>query len=522
MFGGGFGQLIAINEELIATEEELRQQYDKLQKKEAALALANQRLQDIIEFLPDATFVIGPDKKIIAWNRAIEEMTGMPKEQMLGKGDYMYSLPFYGIPRPGLVDFAFNAEADPSSFYDYFEKKGITLHGQSYLPDLHGGKGAYIWGIVSPLFDKEKQVVGAIETIRDITEQKQLEERLKHISLHDSLTGLHNRAYFEEEMRRVGGGRGNTAGIIVCDVDGLKLVNDTLGHEAGDALLLTVANIIRSSFRESDVVARIGGDEFAAIIPDTKESTLAEACKRIKDAIARHNATNHELPLSISVGFAARSDQSISINELFKEADNKMYREKLHQAQSTRSAVVQTLMKMLQVRDFMTEEHADRLQILIVNLASAIDLPERSLTDLRLLAQFHDIGKIGVPDSILFKPGPLNAEEIAEMRQHCVIGHRIAILAPDLVPIADWVLKHHEWWNGEGYPLGLKGEEIPLECRILAIADAYDAMTSDRPYRKALTQTAAIKELRRCAGIQFDPQLVEKFIHLLKKQRLNA
>lgn len=515
-------ELIAINEELIATEEELRQQYEKLRKKEADLAVANQRLQDIIEFLPDATFVIGQDKKIIAWNRAIEEMTGMPKEQMLGEGDYAYSIPFYGKPRLGLVDFAFNTESDPDSFYDSFELKGITLHGQSYLPDMHGGKGAYIWGIASPLFDKEKRVVGAIETIRDITEQKQLEERLKHISLHDTLTGLHNRAYFEEEMRRIEAGRSNSVGIIVCDVDGLKFVNDTLGHEAGDTLLLKAAGIIRSSFRESDVVARIGGDEFAAIIPNSEENTVEEACKRIKRAIDRYNETNRELPLSISVGFAARSDHSVSINELFKEADNKMYREKLYQAQSTRSAVVQTLMKMLQVRDFMTEEHADRLQILIVDLASAIDLPERSVTDLRLFAQFHDIGKVGVPDSILFKPGLLNAEETAEMRQHCIIGHRISILAPDLVPIADWVLKHHEWWNGKGYPLGLKGEEIPLECRILAIVDAYDAMISDRPYRKALTQTEAIKELKKCSGTQFDPQLVEKFIHLLKKDSLSC
>jgi len=141
------------------------------------------------------------------------------------------------------------------------------------------------------------------------------------------------------------------------------------------------------------------------------------------------------------------------------------------------------------------------------------------LTDLRLLAQFHDIGKVGVPDSILFKAGPLNAEETIDMRQHCIIGQRIAILAPDLVPIADWVLKHHEWWNGEGYPLGLKGEEIPLECRILAIVDAYDAMISDRPYRKALTHAEAMKELMKCSGTQFDPQLVQKFVQLLDKRK---
>jgi len=511
-------ELTAINEELMATEEELRQHYKKLQEKEKDLAAANQRLQDIIEFLPDATFAVNREGKVIAWNRAMEEMTGVPKEEMLGKGDYEYSIPFYESPRPALVDFILDTESQPNLFYEIFERKGDTLHSASFLPKMYGGKGAYIWGTASPLFDKEGNIVGAIETIRDITKQKQMEDRMKYLSLHDPLTGLHNRAYFEEEMRRVEDGRYTAAGIIVCDVDGLKFINDTLGHEAGDSLLLIAASIIKSSFRESDVVARIGGDEFAVILPNSEEKTVESACKRIRDAVARYNAEKPELPLSISVGFATRSDTSINIRELFKEADNKMYREKLHRTQSTRSVVVQTLMRILETRDFHTEEHADRLQVLVVDFASAMGLPERSLTDLRLLAQFHDIGKVGVPDSMLFKPGPLTEGELAEMQRHCVIGHRIAVLAPDLAPIADWILKHHEWWNGEGYPLGLKGEEIPRECRMLAIVDAYDAMTSDRPYRKAMTHAEAVHELQRCAGTQFDPQLVPKFIQVIEQK----
>jgi len=134
---------------------------------------------------------------------------------------------------------------------------------------------------------------------------------------------------------------------------------------------------------------------------------------------------------------------------------------------------------------------------------------------MRLLAQFHDIGKVGIPDRILFKPGPLTPQEIEEMRKHCEIGHRIALSAPDLVPIADWILKHHEWWNGQGYPLGLKGEEIPLECRILSIVDAYDAMTNNRPYRKALPHQVAMEELIKCSGTQFEPHLVQELVRKL-------
>ena len=220
-------------------------------------------------------------------------------------------------------------------------------------------------------------------------------------------------------------------------------------------------------------MARIGGDEFAVLLPGSDETTTERVCSELRDAVDRYNAANPERPLSTSIGFAARSDTSKSMSDLFKEADDNMYREKLHRSRSTRSVIVQTLMKAMQARDFITEGHLDRLESLVARVAAAIGLPERNITDLRLLARFHDIGKVGIPDRILMKPGALTPEEIEEMRLHCEIGLRIAQSVPDLASISDWILKHHEWWNGQGYPLGLKGEEIPLECRILAIVDAY-------------------------------------------------
>lgn len=350
----------------------------------------------------------------------------------------------------------------------------------------------------------------------DITERKQSEDRLKYLSLHDPLTGLFNRTYFEQEMRRYASGRYNPVGLIICDVDGLKIINDTLGHDAGDLLLIEASRVIKSSFRESDVVARIGGDEFAVLLPNSPGFVVERAHYRIKCSIDRYNELKPGIPLSISIGFASNDETMSEMSDLFKEADNNMYREKLHRSQSARSAIVQTLMKALEARDFITEGHADRLKNLVSDMAQFLGLSERSITDLRLLAQFHDIGKVGIPDRILFKADVLTQEEIVEMRRHCEIGHRIAQAAPDLIPIADWILKHHEWWNGQGYPLGLKGEEIPLACRILAIADAYDAMTSNRPYRKAMNSNHAINELLRCAGTQFDPVLVQSFLNVKK------
>lgn len=210
----------------------------------------------------------------------------------------------------------------------------------------------------------------------------------------------------------------------------------------------------------------------------------------------------------------ALKERGFSFDSLFKEAYSRMKRGKLDRNQSYGGALVHTLITALEAREFITG-HSERLQEMVAFLGKFLNLPAATITNLRLLAQFHDIGKVGVPDHILFKPGPLTVDEALEMQRHCEIGYHIALSAPRLVPIADWILKHHEWWNGKGYPLGLKGEEIPIECRILAIADAYDAMTNDRPYRRAIPPEAARAEIKRCAGVQFDPELVDKFLKIL-------
>ena len=356
----------------------------------------------------------------------------------------------------------------------------------------------------------------AVGIAADITDLKLGEEKLKYLSLHDPLTGLYNRIYFEEEMSRIEKTRCGTVGILSCDVDGLKLVNDTLGHDQGDRLLAAAARVIRSSFREGDLAARIGGDEFAVILPNTTESAVENACQRIQEAVESYNTTTPELPLSISVGFAIRNGSHKNLKDVFKEADNHMYRKKLYRTQSIRSTIVSTLINTLRARDLATEQHASRLEKLLVRMATLIGLPESTTADLSLLAKFHDIGKVGISDAILLKEGPFTPEEWAEMKRHCEIGYRIALSAADLVPIADWILKHHEWWDGQGYPLGIKGEEIPVECRLLAIADAYEALISARTYRRRYSPREAMAELRKYAGTQFDPELLDIFLKMVE------
>jgi len=354
-----------------------------------------------------------------------------------------------------------------------------------------------------------------IATVRDITNRKEMEDKLNYLALHDKVTGLYNRVYFEDKLQQLTNNGQMPIGIIMCDVDGLKLVNDTFGHQAGDHLLASAAKIIATCIAGKGEVARVGGDEFAVIIEKRDRMQIEEICHCINEGVKAFCNENTEVPMSISTGLSIRTHPEQSMVDVFKAADDNMYRQKLYSSQSVRSSIVQTLGKALEARDFVTSGHADRLQHLIVKLAMAVGLGDSRLSDLRLFGNFHDIGKVGIADEILFKPGRLTKDEFEIMKRHCEIGYRIALSSGDLAPIADWILKHQEWWNGQGYPLGIKGEEIPLACRILSIVDAYDAMTNDRPYRAAMHHGAAIVELERCAGTQFDPSLVGVFKQLV-------
>jgi diguanylate cyclase (GGDEF)-like protein/PAS domain S-box-containing protein len=397
--------------------------------------------------------------------------------------------------------------------YNKVFNSGIPERGFCWVITRPDGQKRDIEVSVSPIRDQNGNICGFRGTARDITERKQVEDRLRYLSLHDTLTGLYNRTYFEEEMRRLEKGRRFPVSLICGDLDGLKLINDTLGHKKGDQLLKAAARAIKEALRASDVVARMGGDEFVVVLPETDAAGAENACRRILESIDRHNRQNPELPLHISLGWSTAKTKS-EIGNLFKRADNYMYREKMLTSNGSKSTIFRTLISALEDRDFIKQGHITRLQETVTGMGRAIGLSNRELADLVLLAQFHDIGKVGLSDDVLFKAKPLTDSERMEIKSHCEIGCRIARAAPDLAHIADLILAHHEWWNGHGYPLRLRGEKIPVACRILAIADAYDAMTSDRPYRKAMSRKEAIAELKRHAGTQFDPELVELFVKL--------
>lgn len=359
--------------------------------------------------------------------------------------------------------------------------------------------------------DSDQEV---ITFIRDITEKKRFEEKLKFLSMHDQLTGLYNRAFFEEEMKRLDRGRSYPITMLSADLDDLKLVNDSMGHDAGDKLLVKAANILKKSVRGSDILARVGGDEFTVILPRTDPETGEEIAARIRLNVEEYNNQNPEMPLGLSIGLATAEESNIALQDIFKKADDHMYHDKLHRSNRVRTKTVEALLAALAERDHVMEGHTERLADICRKIGQEINLSSRQLSDLALLAQVHDLGKVGIPDKILFKEGPLTDEEWKTMRLHPEKGYRIAVTSPDLSGVAELILKHHERWDGNGYPLGLKGTEIPVECRILSIVDAFDAMTNDRPYSKAVSYETALKEILNCAGTQFDPDLTDVFVTL--------
>lgn len=334
--------------------------------------------------------------------------------------------------------------------------------------------------------------------------------RVLYLHHNDELTGCFNRRYFDDHKEIYTDPSLVPYSVIMADLDALKIVNDAFGHAAGDELLQKAAAAIRASLRDGDIPIRWGGDEFLVLLPLTDEMEA----RRVVDAILRQSAEEsvEAISLKVSLGWATREVPSHSLAETIREAEDMMYRNKVLEKQSHRGGLIETIITTLHEKNPREASHSRRVGEVSKALAKAMGLTELEEQTLQAIGTLHDIGKIAVDERVLNKTGPLTREERDAVQRHPEIGFRILSTSPDTKEIAEWILCHHERWDGTGYPRGLAGEEIPLIARIIGIADAYDAMSSERPYRKPLTTAEIRAEFEKNAGAQFDPGLTERFL----------
>ena len=463
---------------------------------------AEAKFRSIFANAAEGIFQSTADGKFIVANPACARILGFPsaEELIIQNPDE---------PRGPFVD--------PSRLKDFqglLEDRGAV---QGYEAQVYRKDGNKIWVSINARAIRNPRggVLFHEGTIQDITERKRAEDQIQYLSFHDKLTGLYNRAYFEEELKRLDTERQLPLSIIMGDVNGLKLINDAFGHQEGDKVLIQVANILIEACRKEDVVARWGGDEFTIFLPRTSQSVTSEVIDRIR--LGCSEANQGPVEFSISLGAETKADPSQDIQVILKEAEERMYRNKLLESKSVRNCIISSLRRTLFEKSHETEEHTRRLQQLSLQFGLALRLSGGEIDELALLATLHDIGKIAIPEGIILEPGNLSPEEWELIWKHPEVGYRIARSSPELAPIAEAILSHHEWWDGSGYPRGLEGEDIPLISRIIAIADAYDAMTQGRPYKKALSREETLQQLQKRAGSQFDPNLLDIFVKITER-----
>ncbi|MFW5988287.1 MAG: HD domain-containing phosphohydrolase [bacterium] len=335
-----------------------------------------------------------------------------------------------------------------------------------------------------------------------------------HISFRDELTDLYNRGFLEKEIKRLNTNRQLPISMIMADLNGLKLINESYGYKKGDEILIKTAHLLKKCLRTEDIVARWGGDEFVILLPNTNKKEAQKIYERIKNKC--QESENDDFPISLGLGIGIKTEPEEDFEEIFNQAQEKMGQNKLMEGKSAKNLMVKSLLNTLGAKSFETQEHAMRMTALSQKLGEKIGVTNFQLERLSLLAQLHDIGKTAISEEILTKPGELTQKEWETIKTHPERGFKIAASTPEFASVAEEIMAHHEHWDGTGYPNGLKGEEIPYLARIISIIDSYDVMRHDRPYSEAISKEKALKEIKDCGGSHFDPELAEKFVEMMK------
>lgn len=499
---------------------------------------SEERYRILFEKGPDAIIVANTETKRFEFvNESACKMLGYTRDEFL-KLSVSHIHPKEDLP---YILERFNAlareEIKVIEDIPVLRKDGTIFYADIRAPRMYFGGKIYLVGFFRDITERK----GIEEALRKSEQKyKRLYKKVKALAERDSLTGLFNRRrickLLENEIERAK--RKETIfSIMMLDVDDLKLINDAYGHIVGDRLLINVAKTLKDSCRLVDLIGRYGGDEFLVILPYTHGEKAGVIAQRISEKIRqqglRINGTRN-IPIRLSIGVATYPFDSMVSKELISLADRRMYESKQFgktivstsvpevkkylEAKVPTLSLLEGLVTAVDGKDHYTKAHSELVTRFSLSLGKKVSLPPEQMEALRIAGLLHDIGKIGIPETILRKPGPLGREEFELIKQHPRLG---AMMLDGPPPHRKYVLDairyHHERYDGKGYPGRLKGKDIPLLARIIGIADAYCAMITDRPYRKALSQDEAIAELKRGAGTQFDPELVDKFIKCIKE-----
>lgn len=470
-------------------EKQLKESYVELQVYVKQLAASEEKNRAIVKAIPDILFVLNRDGVFLECEASNDDI-------LLKKKDFLIGKTINEIMPKEISELAYrnlnlvfnNGELQSFEYQLNYER----IHGYFEVRMVKRGK--------------EK----VLAILRDITRRKELENSLEYLSYNDQLTGLKNRRFYEEELKRLDVKENLPLTIVLGDVNGLKLINDSFGHDSGDELIRKAGTIISKGCSPEYIVTRVGGDEFVILLPKTDDDKAKEIIENINKLMQKEKVEN--INISISFGYETKRNDEEDIQEVFRKAEKYMYKKKLFEGSYMKGRIVNTIINTLNEKNKQEEQHPFRVSQLCKSIGKSIGLPEGKIEELQTAALLHDIGKIAIDENILNKAGKLTDDEYQEIKRHPEIGYRILNTINGMSEIAKYVLLHHEKWNGSGYPKGLKGESIPLAARIIAIADAFDSMISERNYRRAMPERFALEELKKNAGIQFDPELVNVFI----------
>jgi diguanylate cyclase (GGDEF)-like protein/PAS domain S-box-containing protein len=485
---------------------ERQKMIEKRKHIEMQLLLEREWLKTTLLSIGDGVLAVDREGNVLLLNKKAEKLTGYKQDDAIGKpADMIFNIVAERtrkhVEHP--VSIVLNSET-----INTLENDAILI-----------SKAEAEWHIntlATPIRDKDHNTMGVVLVFKEINEQKKRIRALEDLSFRDGLTDLYNRRFFEEELTRLDVKRNLPLSLVMLDVNGLKLTNDAFGHKVGDELLRKLAVALKEVCRADDIIARIGGDEFAVILPKTDSDEVMMMANRINARISMEKV--YSLPLSVSSGLATKSELEQDIEITFKNAEDSLYRSKLTESTSVHSTLIEKILQTWLGRCDGNEEHVKRVSAWCASIGTELEMDQGSISDLSTAGLMHDIGNSAIDAEILNKPDILTVDEWSEIKRHPEIGFRILSSVNELAPLAEIILAHHERWDGTGYPKGLKGEEIPLKARILSVVDAYDSMTSYRPYRKAKNKAEAVEEIGNNAGTQFDPGIVKLFVEKILGQ----